>query len=113
MWLQGLSTKDELCDSFSLSRCVENIMQATDLMLLWPVKAEPSKIKQSRFPSGFAHGETTRSSGEIQIKVLHIRQSNISGEVSSLAPAFEDGADSFAFHLTNPKKKTNQKTKPT
>lgn len=74
-------------------------------MLLWTVKLEPSKIKQGSFPSGFAPGETIRSTGETQIKVLHIRRSNISGEVSSLAPAFEDGADSFVFHLTDLKKK--------
>lgn len=49
-------------------------MQATDLMSLWPVKLEPSKIKQRSFPSGFAPGETTRSLWEIWIKVLHIRE---------------------------------------
>lgn len=68
-------------------------------MLLCPIKLEPSKIKQNRFSSGFAPGETFRSSEEIQIKVLYIRQRNISGDISSLVSIFDDGAHLFVFHL--------------
>lgn len=53
IWLQGLSTKDEPCDSFSQSWRVENITQATALVFLWPVKLELPQNKTKPFSLGF------------------------------------------------------------